>query len=108
MGAPNRRRAIAGDRVPGAAGRADRAFAAASRARSAARMALGSDRFRARGAVDSILNNRTYAKTGLGRQGLPKNPFFSPRRGLRPRRVEKRRVLGGLQALQTSRIGAAC
>jgi hypothetical protein len=55
--------------------------------------------------------NSPYAKRGLGRQRLPKYPYFSTRRGHSPRLVEKRELLGGPGtitqklpgALQTSR-----
>src|SRR4051794_7309396 len=42
-----------------------------------------------------VLCHSPYAKRGLGRRCLPKNPFFSARRGRSPRLAEKRKVLGG-------------
>jgi hypothetical protein len=59
-----------------------------------------------------VLFDSPYAKVGVGETTSPQSSFFSTRRGLRPRLVEKRKVLGGAPrgypALQTSRMGAAC
>src|SRR5437016_2443101 len=47
-------------------------------------------------------------QSGVWGDNVSPKILFSTRRGRSPRLVEKRKVLGGLAARQTSRLGAAC
>ena len=56
--------------------------------------------------------NSPYARRGLGRQRLPKDPFFATGCGRSPHPVAKRRVIGGpgtlWVSLQTSQFDITC